>query len=58
MNDESFQLLRAYAGSRGLRWYAVLSDGEPEFKDLPERLRGHWVLIGTYRNVAMWRLDS
>ncbi|MGZ8852683.1 MAG: hypothetical protein ACXW2X_04755 [Thermoanaerobaculia bacterium] len=57
MNDENFQLLRAYAGSRGLRWYAVLSDGEPEFKDLPERLRGHWVQIGTYRNVAMWRLD-
>ena len=58
LDTSSFQQIRAYAARRGLRWYAVLSDGEPEFRSLGKKLPGRWTLLGTYRNVAMWRLDS
>lgn len=58
LTDEQFQMLRAYAGSRGMRWYALLSDAEPQYHDLAQRFRGNWTLIGRHRHVAMWRLDS
>ncbi len=58
LDNDTFQLLRAHAARHGLKWYAVLSDGEPEFHSLAKKLPGRWILMGTYRNVAMWRLDS
>jgi hypothetical protein len=58
LDNTTFQQLRPYAARRGLRWYAVLSDGEPQFQSLEKLLPGRWTLMGTYRNVAMWRLDS
>ena len=56
LTDDHFQELRGYAGKR--RWYAVLSDGEPEFHSLAEKLRGHWTLVGSHRHVSMWKLDD
>jgi hypothetical protein len=58
LTDEHFQLLRAHAGHRGLRWYAVLSDGEPEYHTLSAKLRGNWTLVGKHRHASIWRLDS
>jgi hypothetical protein len=58
LNDDIFRQLRPAAARRNLRWYAVLSDGEPQFHNLEKLLPGRWTLVGAYRNVAMWRLDS
>ena len=57
LDADTFRMLRTRADRIGLRWYAVLSDGEPEYQTLEKKLPGTWTRIGTYRNVAMWRLD-
>jgi hypothetical protein len=58
LDNDRFQLLRAYAGNAGLRWFAVLMDPEDVNINFPERLKGTWKQIGRYRNVTLWRLDS
>ncbi|MBK5258522.1 MAG: glycosyltransferase family 39 protein [Thermoanaerobaculia bacterium] len=58
LDDAKFQTLRAYAGNRNLAWYAALLDGEAGAADLSERLKGEWTLIGRYRHMSLWRLDS
>ena len=57
LDDERFQLLRAYAGSRGLRWYAVIIPGE-DHSNLPNVFSGNWRRIDTLGSIELWRLDS
>ena len=57
LNNDHFQLLRAHAGHRGLKWYAVLSDGEPEYHMLSTKLHGNWTLVAKHRHASIWRLD-
>ena len=57
LDAERFQLLRAYAGSRGLRWYAVIIPGE-NHGNFPNVFSGNWRRIDTLRSVELWRLDS
>jgi 4-amino-4-deoxy-L-arabinose transferase-like glycosyltransferase len=58
LDNDRFQLLRAYAGNAGLRWFAVLMDPEDVNIHFAERMKGTWKQIGRYRNVTLWRLDS
>ena len=55
-NDERFQLLRAYAGSANLHWYALLSPYE--WDEVQKRFKGSWTLLGEHRGVKLLRLDS
>ena len=58
LNDDQFQLLRAYAGNAGLRWYAVVGDDEIDQARLEKRLKGKWTAIGHLETVTLYRLDS
>ena len=55
---EQFQLLRAYAGSAGKKWYAVLSAVEIPHEEFLRRLPGKWVPVSKYRDLTLWRLDE
>ena len=56
IEDDQFQLLRAYAGIAGLKWYAVLSDVELNPEDLPKRFHAKWKPIRRHRDVTLWEL--
>ena len=58
LNDEQFQLLRAYAGNAGLPWYAVVGDEEIDHASLEKRLKGKWTAIGRLEPFTLYRLDS
>ena len=58
LDADRFQLLRAYAGNAGLKWYAMaLDDNEVRRMDFEQRLAGRWTRIGKYRDVSLWRLE-
>ncbi len=54
LDNDQFQLLRAYAGVAGLHWYALLPDWE---RDEMRNLSGKWTPLGTVRRITLWRLD-
>ena len=56
LDNDRFQLLRAYAGAANLHWYALLADFELE--DMKGRLKGTWTPIARFRDVTLYRLDS
>jgi 4-amino-4-deoxy-L-arabinose transferase-like glycosyltransferase len=58
LDNDRFQLLRAYAGNAGLQWYAVLSAVEVDMDEFRHRLHGRWTPVATYRNITLYRLDS
>ncbi|HEY3055151.1 MAG TPA: hypothetical protein VGK31_04370, partial [Thermoanaerobaculia bacterium] len=58
LNDERFQLLRAYAGDAGLPWYAVVGDGEIDFEGLQQRFRGRWAIVDRFETFTVYRLDE
>lgn len=58
LDNDRFQLLRAYAGNHSLKWYAVVIDGETYWDTFHRRLQGQWTPIGRFRHVTLWRLDS
>jgi hypothetical protein len=57
MDNDSFQLMRAYALNAGLQWYALLSDVEIKPADFPKRFQGQWTAMGRFRDVTLWRLE-
>lgn len=57
LDNDRFQLLRAYLGVHDKRLYAVLSPVEMPPGKLPERFKGSWVKLGTRRDCELWRLD-
>ncbi|HEV8657608.1 MAG TPA: hypothetical protein VGS96_03175 [Thermoanaerobaculia bacterium] len=58
LNDERFQILRAYAGNAGLPWYAVVGDGEIDQEGLQQRFRGRWTIVDHLQTFTVYRLDS
>jgi 4-amino-4-deoxy-L-arabinose transferase and related glycosyltransferases of PMT family len=56
LDNDQFQLLRAYAGNAGLKWYAVLSDVELKPEELPKRFDAKWRAIGRIQDVTIWEL--
>ena len=56
VDAERFQLMRAYAGSAGLRWYAVMSDAEMKRDAFASRYPGSWVVVSRYRDITLYRL--
>ena len=56
ITPDEFQLLRAYADNAGMPWYAVLADFERD--DARKKMPGKWTMIGSIRQVELWRLDS
>ena len=57
LDNDRFQLLRAYLGVHDKQLYAVLSPVEMPPGKLPERFKGSWVKLGTRRDCELWRLD-
>ncbi len=58
IDNDQFQLLRAYAANAGLRWYAALSDVELSPEDLPRRFDAQWKSLGRVRDVTLWELKD
>jgi hypothetical protein len=59
LDDDKFQLLRAYAGNAGLPWYAVTSaDADLKPEVFAKRYQARWRPISTYRDVTLWRLEE
>jgi hypothetical protein len=58
LEHDRFQLLRAYAGSAGKKWYALLSGADMNIDELRKRCPGDWQKMGELRGVTLWRLDS
>ena len=58
VNDDQFQMLRAYAGNANLRWYAVISEVEMLQPQLEERLRARWTPVARIYNITLYRLDD
>lgn len=58
LDADRFMLLRAYAGNRNRRFYAVISDNEVTREEFLRRLPGVWTPIGRNRDVTLYRLDS
>lgn len=56
LNPARFEELRAYAGSAGLHWYALVFDAEVQ--DLERNMPGRWTRLDGMRNVVLLRLDS
>ncbi|HSP16870.1 MAG TPA: hypothetical protein VLV78_19140 [Thermoanaerobaculia bacterium] len=57
LNDDRFQILRAYAGIHDLPWYAVMSDEEIDLQGLRQRFRGDWQLVDHWNDVTIYRLE-
>ncbi len=57
IDNDRFQLLRAYLGVHDRPLYAVLSPVEMPPDELPKRFTGNWVKLGTLRGIELWRLD-
>ncbi len=55
LDNDQFQLLRAYAGAANLHWYAVLAPFE--WERFPGHLAGKWTPIGQRRDIMLLRLD-
>ena len=55
LDNDRFQLLRAYAGAANLRWYALLTPEEVE--QVRRRFAGNWTPIGRHRGMWLMRLD-
>jgi hypothetical protein len=59
MDNDAFQLLRAYAANAGLHWYAVTSDvADAKPDEFLRRYDARWTQIGMTRDVRLWRLDD
>jgi len=58
LDDDRFQLLRAYAGNAGLKWFAVLSDQEVSMDEFQRHLHGRWTPVSKFRDVTLYRLDD
>jgi len=56
LDQDQFELLRAYVGAANLRWYALVSS--EEFMEVQTRMPGVWTPIGTHRYMTLYRLDS
>ena len=56
LDPARFEELRAYAGSAGLKWYALVFNAEVE--ELNRRMPGRWRRVNGMRNVVLLRLDS
>ena len=57
LNDDRFQILRAYAANAGLPWYAVVADDEIAGTRFLGRFRGRWNMISKMDNFTLYRLD-
>jgi len=57
LDDDHFQVLRAYAANAGLPWYAVVADDEIEHATFLGRFRGQWTVISRMDNFTLYRLD-
>ncbi len=58
LNDERFQILRAYAGDHDMPWYAVVSSDEIDLDGLRQRFRGNWNMVERWNDITIYRLDS
>ncbi len=56
LDPARFLELRAYAGSAGLKWYALVFDWEED--ELNAKMPGRWTKIDGMKNVVLLRLDS
>lgn len=54
LDDDHFQLLRAYAGFAGLHWYAVLPPWE---REEIRPLSAKWTAVETRRGITLWRME-
>ncbi len=57
LNDERFQILRAYAGIHGMPWYAVVTSEEIDLHGLRQRFRGDWKMVERLYDVTIYRLE-
>lgn len=57
LNDDRFQILRAYAANAGLPFYVVVPDSELDYAALQKRFRGNWTFVDRLDDVNIYRLD-
>ena len=57
IDNDRFQLLRAYLGIHDRPLYAVLSPVEMPPGELPNRFKGNWVKLDELRGIELWRLE-
>ncbi|PYQ58145.1 MAG: hypothetical protein DMF58_16325 [Acidobacteria bacterium] len=55
LDNDRFQLLRAYAGAANLRWYALLTPEELE--QVRGRFAANWTPLSQHRGMWLMRLD-